>query len=601
MPDKKYFFLFLIVGIMMLGSACTSAPPPQVPPDSTEETASATPVTVVDDNTLRLLYWQAVTTVNPHLSGQVRDWEAGRLTYEPLASFDSDGNLVLFLAAEIPTLENGGLAEDGKSVTWKLKEGVQWADGEPFTAEDVKFTYEFVTNSAVASDSAGNYVDVESVEIIDDFTVKINFKQVTPAWAQPFVGIKGMIIPKHLFEEYNGSNAAEAPANFAPKGTGPYYVTDFVKEDVLIIGNDAVNTVKLIYEPNPFFRESDKPYFDRVELQGGGDAEVAARAVLEDGNVDYAWNVQVDVDVLNQLEALGKGLVVDNPGPFLERIWLNHSDPYQPTDEGEFSSLEFEHPFFSDVRVRQAFAYAIDREAISELYGSTGTLANNVLVARPLYQSPDVKAPDEFDLEKAAALLDEAGWIDTDGDGIRDKDGVKMKVLFQTTVNKQREAVQKIIKSALEEIGVEVELKIIEVSIFAKRDPANINSLYHFYGDMQLLFWGDPNPDPGSYLKFWTCDQIPQMSNDWSAGLNFERWCNPEYEELYQQMSTETDPENRRQTIIQMNSMLSNEVITIPLIQRALSSAVSNDIEGVKLTPWDATVWNIKDWRREAP
>jgi len=610
---RKIWLFCLLLSLMLAAGACAAAASSKtipagetlLPPSNPAATVTLPPseTAPAKDNagrTLHLLYWQAPTILNPHLSTGGKDIEASRLTYEPLASFDKAGRLVPFLAAEIPTLENGGLAADGKSVTWKLKRGVKWSDGRPFSADDVKFTYEFITNpeNKATSEAVNFYADVDEVEIIDAHTVKIHFKEVNPFWAQPFVGFRGVILPRHAFADYPGASIKDAPTNLKPIGTGPYRVVEFATEDILIIGNDVVETVKIVYEANPYFREKGKPYFSRVELQGGGDAEVAARAVLEAGNVDYAWRVQIDAHLLSELEALGRGSVINNPGPFVERIFLNHSDPNRATEEGEFASLLFPHPFLNDVRVRRAFAYAINRQTIADLYGKTGRLTNNIMIARPAYNMA-AKVPDDFDLQKARALLDEAGWIDTDGDGIRDKDGIKMKVLFQTTVNPLREEVQKVVKSALEAIGVEVELKITAGSIFGKPDPANTNSLYHFYADMQLLAWGSSSPNPASYLNFWTCQEIPQMANAWS-GANFERWCNPQYDALYLKVATEIDPEKRRQLIIQMTTMLTDEVVTIPLIQRAFSSAVSNDLEGVDLTPWDSDVWNIQDWRRKS-
>ncbi|MGH6891769.1 MAG: ABC transporter substrate-binding protein, partial [Dongiaceae bacterium] len=247
---------------------------------------------------LRLLLWQAPTTLNPHLASGIKDQTASRISYEPLASFDQAGALVPFLAAEIPTLDNGGVAADGRSVTWKLKQGVKWSDGTPFTAKDVLFTYQFITNPDVGSSSATSYKSVKSVETVDEHTIRINFKDVTPAWALPFVGVQGLIIPEHIFSQYNNANAGSAPANLTTIGTGPYITKEFRTEDVLMIGEDVVNTVKIIYEPNPFYRDSEKLQFRQVTLQGGGDAAVAANAVLRDGVVDYAWNLQVDDKVL---------------------------------------------------------------------------------------------------------------------------------------------------------------------------------------------------------------------------------------------------------------------------------------------------------------
>src|SRR5215216_1542825 len=189
-------------------------------------------------STLRLLLWQAPTTLNPHFAGGVKDQTASRIVYEPLASFNRDGNLIPFLAAEIPSLENGGVSMDGKSVTWRLKQGIKWSDGEPFTAGDVVFTYRYLSNPEVKSSTRESYQQVDNIAALDDHTVKITFKNLNPTWALPFVGVKGMIIPEHIFAPYNNAGAAEAPANLAPVGTGPYRVSEFRTEDVLLIGED---------------------------------------------------------------------------------------------------------------------------------------------------------------------------------------------------------------------------------------------------------------------------------------------------------------------------------------------------------------------------
>ncbi|MGL6338005.1 MAG: ABC transporter substrate-binding protein, partial [Waterburya sp.] len=146
-----------------------------------------------NSSTLKLLYWQAPTILNPHLSTGFKDTEASRITLEPLASYDNKGNLVPILAAEIPTSENGGIAADGKSVTWKLKQNIKWSDGQPFTAEDVVFTHQFVSNPKVGAVSAGTYETVKNVEAIDKYTVKVNFKEVNPAWSLVFIGGEGII------------------------------------------------------------------------------------------------------------------------------------------------------------------------------------------------------------------------------------------------------------------------------------------------------------------------------------------------------------------------------------------------------------------------
>lgn len=550
-------------------------------------------------DTLRLLGWQAPTILNPHLTTSEKDWEVSRLTYEPLASYDRNGKMIPFLAAKIPGLENGGLSKDGKSVTWHLKKGVKWSDGELFTSDDVRFTYEFITNKDVSAASAPIYSVIESVKIIDDYTIKINFKDVNPAWSLPFVGIQGVILPRHMFGNYKGINSREAPANNLPVGTGPYRAKPpgIKPQEVLFLGSELIETNKIVFDPNPFFREKDKPFFSRVVVKGGGTVSEAARLVLQTGDVDYAWNLQINSETQAKLEKEGKGKAIANLGPAVERILLNRTDPLSETSDGERSSLKIPHPFLSDKNVRQALTYAIDREKISKLYPGSKP-SSNMLVSPAKYQSPDTSY--EFNLEKAAALLEKAGWIDSDGDGIRDKKKVKLKIVFQTSVNQVRQQTQNIIKQALESIGVEVELKITDSSILFSSNPSNPNTRAHFASDLLEFYTGSDSPDPGVLMKRWTCDQIPQKANNWS-GTNVERWCNTVYDNLYKQSSTEIDPKKRQHLFIKMNDLLINDVVTIPLVHRASISGVSKTIEGVNLTPWDTQLWNIQDWRRKIP
>ncbi len=596
---KVLFSLMCLLALAACGGPADKAAEPKTgaPLSATSPAATGTPASERGTGgTLRILFWQAPTTLNPHLSTGQKDWNASRVTYEPLASFDKNGQLVPFLAAEIPSLQNGGVAADGKSIIWKLKRDIKWSDGTPFTARDVRFTYEFIANyKENGATTYTTYDAISSVEEIDDYTVKVNFKDVNPAWALPFVGVQGMIIPYHAFKDYNGANASQAPANLMPVGTGPYRVVKFKPEEVLFLGNDLIETNKIVFEPNPYFREPDKPYFSRVELKGGGTVNEAARSVLQVGDVDYANYLQIDAATQKKMEAAGKGKIVAPFGAFVERILLNRTDPNRETSDGERSSIQFPHPILSDKKVRQALAYAVDREAIAQLYGPTGEPTSNILVSPDTYQSPNTSY--EFNLKKAAALLDEAGWKDSDGDGIREKDGVKMSVLFQTSASPLRQQTQSIVKKALDSIGVEVKLTFFDSSIFFASDPSNPNTRHHFYADIEMFSTANRSPDPGAYMKSWTCDERAQKANKW-AGLNKERWCDPAYDALYKQSTTEIDPEIRRQLFIKMNDMLIDDVVVIPLVRQADISGVSNALEGVDLTPWDADLWNIKDWRR---
>ncbi len=335
---------------------------------------------------LKILYWQAVTLLNPHFAVGTKDQDGSRVFYEPLAGWDAEGNLVPVLAAEIPSKENSGLTEDGLSVVWKLKQGVKWHDGMPFTADDVVFNWEYARTPETAAVSIASYKDIK-VDKIDDFTVRVTFGKPTPFWADAFVGTYGMIIPKHLFKDYIGGKSREAPNNLKPVGTGPYLFDDFKPGDIV--------RAKL----NPNYHMPNRPYFDTLEIKGGGDAVSAARAVLQTGEYDYAWNMQVEDEILQKLEAAGKGKVVITETGNIEFIMLNSTDPATEVD-GERASLKTKHPLFSDPAVRQALNLLIDRNSVEKfIYGRTANATSNFLNAPEKVRSKNTKF--EFNIEKA--------------------------------------------------------------------------------------------------------------------------------------------------------------------------------------------------------
>lgn len=582
MVGRRRYLPWLMGTVLVAGAAFSSgcsqttsnASNPEVVADATVQR---------DQSVLRLLYSRAPVTLNPHLATGVQDFEAGRIVLEPLATANERGELVPILAAEIPTIENGGVDEAGKSVTWQLKPDVKWSDGQPFTADDVVFTFEFVSNPQVGAATAQYYEAVESVEAIDEKTVKINFKAVTAAWQIPFTGQTGVILPKHIFEAANGANARDIEANLQPIGTGPYQVA-------------SLQPGSVFFEPNPNFRE-DAPFFKAVELVGGLPPYAAAREVLSTGEADFAHNLQVEVELLKDLQQDGAGVVDTVFGGLVERIMLNPTDPFAETPSGERSSLTAQHPFLSDQQVRQAIAYAIDRDTIiEELYGFTGRPTAQLLVAPRPYANPGVISY-EYDLDKAKALLDEAGWTDTDGDGIRDRDGTDMQIVFQTSVNPVRQKTQTMVEENLEELGIKVDIKRVRVDDFFSADPEQTNSINHFYADMQAYTTGNDHPDPTIYLSWWTCEQIANQANQWQKPNN-ARYCNPQYDELWVAAQKELNLEKRAALFQEMDALLAEDVAVIPIVHRAIANGVSKDLTGLEPTPWDATTWDIARWQR---
>jgi peptide/nickel transport system substrate-binding protein len=401
-----------------------------------------------------------------------------------------------------------------------------------------------------------------------------------------------MIIPRHIFEAYNGANAADAPANLKAIGTGPYYVTEFRNEDVIIIGGNAVSTNKIIYEINPYYRDPNKPFFSKMELRGGGDLDIAIQAGKE-GLADFVWNTAASEEKLVDAESTGKALAIGAPSSFVERIMFNFSDPNKETQDGERSNKQFPHPILSDPLIRQAIAMAIDREAIAEPYGRGGTPTTNILAEPPTYASLNNRY--DYDPKKAAELLDQAGWVDANGDGIREKDGVELRLTFQTSIQALRQRNQAQVKKDLEAIGFAVELKQIDSSIFFGPVKDTTDTRRHFYADLEEFAFSNKSPDPTAYMAGWTCDQIAQKENEWSLP-NWARYCNPKFDELFKQSTTELDQGKRAELFVKMNELLIQDTAVIPLIKLTNPVIVSVDLKGYDFTAWDAEVWNVADW-----
>ena len=531
---------------------------------------------------LRILYWQAATILNPHLATGDKDTHPARICLEPLLDNDPEGNHVPILAADVPSIENGLLAEDGMSVTYNLKEGVLWSDGAPLTADDVKFTWEYVIDPATSSTTIATYDVITSIDVIDPLTVRFNFDQPNPAWFSPFSGT-GAILPKHLLEEYKGERASDAPFNLMPIGTGPYKVASFNPGDVII------------FELNENYREEDKPYFQSIEFKGGGDALSAGQAVLNTDEADYAWNLQVEKELLEQLEDSEYGTLDILPWISVEMLFINFADPNTEVD-GARSEPSTTHPYFSDLQVRQAFASATDRNTIAEdLYGPAGQATTNFLVQPLRFASPNTSG--EFDTERAIADLEEAGWV-VEG-GVRSKDGVEMNVLYQTTTNPVRNRTQEVIKQAWEEIGVSVELKSIDASVYFATDAGNPDTYGHFYADVQMSATGSTSSYPIAHMaRFRSAEpeiDLAQQSNDWAA-RNINRWVNEEFNELYQAAETELDPDRQAELFIAMNDLAVSEVVVIPLVHRALVAGISNKLRGITRSALATDTWDIANW-----
>ncbi|MDX5356264.1 MAG: peptide ABC transporter substrate-binding protein [Rhodobacterales bacterium] len=538
------------------------------------------------DGHVNVIYWQAPSILNPYLSGGTKDVESSSLVIEPLARHDQTGAMVPWLVEEIPTVANGGVSEDLKSITWKIKPGILWSDGTPFTSADVVFTYDYCTHPEGGCAQSAKFEGVSKVEAVDPMTVKISFADAKPNPYLPFVGAQSPILQAAQFKDCMGTKAPECTsANFGPIGTGPFKVTEFKTNDV----------ISLVANPN--YRDPAKPRFATMTLKGGGDAEGAGRAVLETGEFDYAWNLQLAPSVIDQMAAAGKGQAVSAFGTLVERIEVNLTDASPSLPEGERSTTKHPHPFLTDPAVRKALSMAIDRELLVEVgYGRAGRPTCDLVPGPEVYAAKNTSCFAQ-DIAGANKLLDEAGWV-KGGDGIRAKNGVKLSMVYATSTNAVRQDFQALIKQWWSEIGVAAELKNASASVFFGGDPGSPDTFQKFYADVEMYANNFDGTDPEAYLSAYTCDKIPRPESQWQ-GENINRICSPEYEAMIVELGRTADLEKRRELAVKMNNFLTVENnYIIPLVDRGRVSAHSNTLGGVILNTWDSELWNAADWYR---
>lgn len=539
------------------------------------------------DGDVKVLYWQAPSILNPFLSGGTKDVESASLIIEPLARYTETGALVPWLVDEVPTVANGGVSEDLTTITWKITEGLKWSDGTPFTSADVKFTAEYCMHPEGGCAQGAKFDGVTSVDTPDAQTVVVTFDSPKPNPYGPFVGGESPIIQAAQFADCLGAKAPECTeANFNPIGTGPFTVTEFRPNDVITLA------------ANENYRDASKPAFATMTFKGGGDAAAAGRAVLETGEFDYAWNLQLAPDVIAKMEEGGKGVAIAGFGPLVERIEMNLTNPSADLPPETRSTVAEPHPFLSDFNVRKALSMAIDRELLTEVgYGKAGKPTCNLVPAPAIYASDNTECLTQ-DLEGAKALLDEAGWVDSDGDGVREKDGVKLSLLYQTSTNAVRQDFQALIKDWWEQIGVETELRNLSGSVFFGGDPGSPDTFQKFYADVEMYANTFNGTDPQAYLSAYRCGNEPKPSSQWQ-GENINRFCDPAYDALLDELAGTGDIDKRGEIGRKLNDMITKDTMTIvPLVNRARVSAHANSLGGIVLNVWDSELWNAADWYR---
>ena len=565
----------VVAAATMTLAACgqTTTPPAASGTVAPSATVAAAKRGAGDD--LKILYWQAPTILNAHLATGTKDSDAARLVTEPLASYGPDAKpLANALAAEIPTVANGGVSADLTTVTWKLRQGVKWSDGSAFTADDVAFTFSLMADPKTAVSTSDAAEGVKSVVAKDANTVVVTYNAPTPNFYQWGVGTCCYILQKKQFEAYQGEKLKDAPGNLKPIGTGPYVVDTFKSGDVVT------------YKMNDQFRDATKPYFKTVTFKGGGDAPSAARAVFQTGDVDYAWNLQVEAGILKPMaDTSTKGKLLTVYGSSVERILLNFADPTASLG-AKRGEPDTKHPFFNGPD---------GKTVAQQIYGDglAGKAGCNIVTGVPDYESTaTTDFCSKFDTAAAGKMLDDAGWkLGTDG--VRAKGGIKLNIVYQTTVNAVRQKTQDIMKQNWEKAGFKVELKSVPADVFfTNTSPDGAN---HFWSDVEM-FTNNSDPDFTNYLNGWTSKQATGSANNWNSA-NYNRYQNPAYDAIIDSLRTEKDPAKRASLFKQANDILILDVVIIPVVTRTqVTSGISNTLKNVVPTGWDSEMYAVQDF-----
>jgi len=516
--------------------------------------------------------YQEPETLNTHIGVQTVITYIHKPFAEYLIEVDNNGNYFPVLVEEVPTVENGGVSPDGLTIAYKIKKGLKWSDGAPFTSADVKFTWEALINPKNMVKSRSGYDLIESVETPDDYTAIVKYKE----FYAPYLTRFSPVLPKHVLGDLPDIN--DAPYNRLPVGTGPFRVTEWV-------GGDHITM-----EKNPYYRDADNVKLDKIFFKIIPSREVGI-AQLQAGDIDGVWDL-----IEAQIPMMDKNPEIDlciASALTSERLIMNHSTPVAPHN----GDPDYPHPILADLRVRQAIQYAIDKNVIVDklLYGKAkpGTTEIPAGWASNL----DVQ-PTTYDLEKAKQLLDEAGWK-VGADGIREKDGVRMRLKITTTTgNKLREMVEQVLVAMMKKAGIELYIENVPSSVLFgswANDADRKKGRYDI-----LMYTTGPGIDPHQqYEGYFHSKNIPTEANG-GSGYNYTRHRDAELDKYLDIAGKAASMEKRAEAYRNAQARQAEIIPHIYLYRRLNVHAFRNRVKGWVPNGYgiiDAVeTWNTADW-----
>ncbi len=516
--------------------------------------------------------YQEPETLNTYIGVQTVVTYVHKPFAEYLIDVNEKGEYVSVLAAEVPSVENGGVSKDGLTITYKLKKGVKWSDGQPFTSADVKFTWEALVNPKNLVKSRSGYELIESVETPDDHTAVVKYKE----YYAPYLTRFAPVLPEHVLGKLDNMN--DAPYNRMPVGTGPFKVTGWVS-------GDHITMVK-----NPHYREADKIKLDKLFFKIIPSREVGI-AQIQAGDIDGVWDlIEAQIPMMEKNPEVSLSL---SSALVSERLILNHSTPLPPNN----GNPDYPHPILADLKVRQAIQYAIDKQTIIDklLYGKAqpGTTE----IPDGWAHNPDVK-PTEYNPKKAMQLLDEAGWK-PGADGIREKNGMRLRLKITTTTgNKLREMVEQVLVAQMKAVGIEFYIENVPSSVLFgswANDADRKKGRYDI-----LMYTTGPGIDPHQqYEGYFHSKNIPTEANG-GSGYNYTRHRDAELDKWLDLAGKAPSMEKRAEAYRKAQERVAEIIPHIYLYRRVNVHAFRNNVKGWKPNGYgiiDAVAtWNVADW-----